>query len=140
MSSIFAAHGVKSGDVAAIVECADVEMSVERASECGLIVNELVSNSLLHAFSGNVNPLNPGTISVELRERDDQFELIVSDDGSGYPAESEKFRDSMGLSIVRGLVKYQLKGSLQDSASADATGTCFRIIFPRVPDSGASLQ
>jgi two-component sensor histidine kinase len=74
-----------------------------------LIVNELISNALKHAFDGR----SKGMIDVELRRVDEeQAELIVTDDGVGVPSGLDLDAvESMGLTLVTSLVK-QIQGRI----------------------------
>ncbi|EMY71138.1 sensor histidine kinase [Leptospira vanthielii] len=98
-----------------------LEMDLDRAIPMGLILNELVSNSFRHAFMNR----NHGKIEVSLGRMDDQFVLVVKDDGSGMGTD---FWDAkgIGLTLVKNLVK-QLRGTL---ITEKITGTCFEIRFP----------
>ena len=89
-----------------------------------LIVNELLTNALAHAFP----PGRPGRISVRLRRTaDGRVELSVTDDGVGFPQEID-YRNptSLGLRIVNILVQ-QIRGTLTLERKS---GTSFSITFP----------
>ncbi len=113
-------------------------LGIDTALPCGLIVSELVSNSLKHAFppeddtplAGNTPPTEGegGQIRVELLADDhDQLTLIVGDNGIGFPEEFEFHNTaSLGLQLVTGLVG-QLDGSIELDRSQ---GTEFKITFP----------
>ncbi len=104
----------------------NVSLGMDTAIPLGIIVNELVSNSLKHAFPEGRN----GEIRVKLQRPENdhapQFTLIVSDDGVGLP-EALNFRDtaSLGLQLVNTLVE-QIEGSIELERG---TGTEFRINF-----------
>ena len=103
-----------------------VEMGIETAMPCGLIINELATNSIKHAFPNR----NDGNIKVELKHNDDSYVLIYSDDGLGLP-ENINPRDSkkLGLMVVETLVN-QLNGLME----IDRTdGTKFTIKFNELP-------
>ncbi len=105
-------------------------LDVETAVPLGLIVNELVSNALKHAFpdgrSGAVH------IQVSLVE-EEQVCLTVQDDGIGFPEEIDIHSSpSLGLTIITALVD-QLQGQL-DLHGQD--GTCFKFNFPFTTGSG----
>ncbi|MFN2168659.1 MAG: sensor histidine kinase, partial [Anaerolineae bacterium] len=96
----------------------------------GLIINELVSNSLKHAFP----PGQDGTVSITLgRGENGEYTLVVGDDGVGFPAGVDfRHTDSLGLQLVTALVD-QLEGTIRLDASA---GTCFEIVFPTAGNRG----
>jgi PAS domain S-box-containing protein len=101
-----------------------VLFDVETAIPCGLIVNELVTNTFKHAFpDGNV-----GEITVELFKEGDTVFLKVSDSGIGFPEDIDfKNTKSLGLKLVNSLVM-QLDGEIQ----LDTTnGTTFTVSFTR---------
>ncbi len=101
---------------------------VNTAIPCGLIINELVTNSLKHAFSKPVTPESHQNkeINVELHQEKDNFVLIVSDNGSGLPENLDfKNTESLGLRLVNNLVK-QLEGTIKLD---ETEGTKFKIIF-----------
>lgn len=74
----------------------------------GLIVNELITNSMKHAFTIGTE----GEIKIEFHKQLDEFVLVVSDNGIGFPEEID-FRntDSLGLQLVNNLVK-QIDGEI----------------------------
>ena len=75
-------YGDQAASVSVTVECDDVWLDVDAAIPCGLIVNELVSNALQHAFPPAGERVG-GEIRVEVREEGDgQVSLTVSDDVS----------------------------------------------------------
>ncbi|MCP4687212.1 MAG: PAS domain S-box protein [Desulfobacterales bacterium] len=116
-----AVHLVRSYGVNHItlrMDVADVELDMERAMPCGLIVNELVSNALKHAFppGRRSSGKQPCKIRVGLRMDDDgRCMLTVSDNGVGLPAgfQIERVGDaSLGLRLVN-LLSRQLEGDLR---------------------------
>jgi two-component sensor histidine kinase len=88
----------------------DIPLAITEAIPCGLIINELVSNALKHAF-----PMGEeGEITIQLqRGSANQITLIVSDNGIGFP-EQVDFRKSLslGLTLVNSLVD-QLEGTIE---------------------------
>lgn len=77
---------------------ADVRLSINLAIPCGLIINELISNALKHAFPAQI----AGTITVDLAQQDDGNVLLsVSDSGIGIPDEIDiKKTNTLGLQLV----------------------------------------
>ncbi len=122
--SIFDATGVSRGNVELSVEFEEIALAVDKAIPCGLILNELVSNALKHAFANE----RRGTLRVELRRVGaGQLELVVADDGVGMNAGlGPATADSLGMQLVTTLVE-QLEGEL---AIVQEAGTSFRIRFP----------
>ena len=105
------------------VDVKDVFLDVNTGIPCGLIINELVSNSLKHAFHDD----RKGEIQVGLyKQKDGEFSLNVRDNGSGFPADRD-FRntESVGMQIVMALVE-QLEGRIELDRGE---GTSFTIRF-----------
>ena len=107
--------------------CLDINESIP----LGLITNELVSNSLKHAFPSqslfnNINK-EPKQISVSLKKKKGKnIELTVKDNGVGLPNNfEEKTENSLGMNLVMDLVQ-QIKGKLKIDNS---NGACFKITF-----------
>lgn len=86
----------------------NVDLDASQALPLGLILNEAVSNSMKHAFPGDME----GTISVSLRHIADKnlYILSIRDDGQGLPLGFDHKQDSFGLSLMQGLCE-QLGGS-----------------------------
>ena len=77
-------YGMNSRPVELASRIGDVQLDLDRAVSCSLIVNELVSNALKHAFPEG----RPGRVCVELQPFGDrQHVLVVGDDGVGLPAD-----------------------------------------------------
>ncbi len=91
------------------VDTADVTLDINTAIPCGLIINELVTNSLKHAFPGG----RKGGISITLRKQGDgQLMLTVSDNGVAFPEDLDFRKTStLGMQLVVSLVG-QLKGAI----------------------------
>lgn len=109
---------------------AAVYLGMQRAIPCGLLVNELVTNALKHAF-----PDRRGTVEVALeREDGGRCRILVSDDGVGIP-ESVKLGEvsSLGFRLIPTLVG-QLKGEAR-LLRPEAGGACVEIAFSDEPES-----
>ncbi len=121
---LFRTYRADAGVVTLRVIVSDaVRLGVGTAIPCGLIVNELVSNALKHAFPGG----RAGEVRVEL-DRDERGKLVlaVSDTGVGFPADIDfRTTGSLGLKLVATLAD-QLEGSIELGRSG---GTTFKITF-----------
>jgi len=122
-ASIFRSYGVSMEDVVLAVRVEDVQLGIDTVIPCGLIVNELITNSLKHAFPDE----RRGRVHVDLAARGDgAFCLTVGDDGVGmHRAGDLADASSLGLQIVATLTE-QLDGRLDVSSNG---GTEFRITF-----------
>jgi PAS domain S-box-containing protein len=123
-SSIFAATGISPSAVNLRLEMQEVSLGVDKAIPCGLILNELITNALKHAFPAP----RLGTVSVELsRDGDGRVTISVSDNGTGMPENFDlNHSPSLGLSLVHTLVE-QLEGHIDIVRDS---GTTFRVAFP----------
>ncbi|MFQ5975369.1 MAG: PAS domain S-box protein [Candidatus Hydrothermarchaeales archaeon] len=121
---LFRSYEGDTGKIAVKVDVRDVLFGVDFAIPCGLIINELVSNSLKHAFPNG----RKGEIKIALCSIDeDEIELVVSDNGVGIPKDLD-FRntESLGLRLVTILAEDQLQGKIKLSRTK---GTKFQIKF-----------
>jgi len=96
-NGLFATYGVNPDDIVLAVDTEDIPLDVDAAISCGLIVNELVSNSLKHAFPAH----RKGQVEVTLCSAGTDVVLEVADDGAGFPANLD-FRNpsTLGLKLV----------------------------------------
>ena len=103
VSELFGSYGADTAEITPRLEIHQVPVDVDTAVSCGLIINELVSNALKHAFA----PQKGGEVLVELgQESPESLVLKVEDDGVGFPAEVN-FRETetLGLQLVGMLVE-----------------------------------
>ncbi|MBU7010559.1 MAG: PAS domain S-box protein [Theionarchaea archaeon] len=115
-------------DITVTMEVDDVSIGVDTAVPCGLIINELVTNALKHAFSGE-----KGEIIVGFHKSDGEIELQVADNGVGIP-DTIDFRttETLGLQLVTILAEDQLDGTVQLTRNK---GTAFCINFKSEQDA-----
>ena len=100
----------------------DSYLPIDIAIPCGLIINELISNSFKYAFKNR----DHGTISIHFKEEENSYKLTVRDDGIGISKDLDiKNTKSLGLKIIHKLAK-QIDGVLQSDFS---NGTEFIITF-----------
>lgn len=110
VSGLFSSYGINPGTIKTKLDLDDVLLDIDTAIPCGLILNELVTNSLKHAFPKG----REGEMNVVLSQEDkNNMKIIVSDNGIGFP-ENIDFRntESLGLQLVNTLVG-QLKGEIK---------------------------
>jgi two-component sensor histidine kinase len=121
---LFRSYGVNPEKIGLKIDMADTLLELNNAIPCGLVINELISNSLKYAFPQD----GTGEIKITLRSMNqDEIELTVSDDGIGIPAEMDLEKvESMGLQLVNILVENQLEGEIDLDRDG---GTAFRIRF-----------
>lgn len=124
--SLIRSYGVNPEKVPIRVNAEDIMLEIDSAIPCGLLVNELVSNSLKHAFPEG----EQGEITIVFRATgEDEIELSVSDNGVGAP-EHLDFRnaESFGLRLVAILAEDQLQGKIKLNRDQ---GTEFSVTFKK---------
>jgi two-component sensor histidine kinase len=134
---LFRSFGVKDRQIRLRTELDQLELELDDALPFGLLISEVVSNSLKHAFPQG----RGGEVSVFLRQHSDKtISLILSDDGIGMPRELDwTTTRSLGLRLVRALAQ-QLRGTLEIRSEG---GTEVRLTFQvrhRDPMGGAEFH
>ncbi len=133
LSNLFHSYGVNCERIAGRVGLNSLVLGVDQAIPAGLILNELISNALKHAFPGN----RAGSVSVEGGESDGTMTLVVRDDGVGLPENFNPSQtSSLGIRIVQILTR-QLKGTL---AIENHGGAAFRVSFPLLTHAGNDVR
>ncbi|MEN6573901.1 sensor histidine kinase [Methanobacterium aggregans] len=119
---LFQSYVVDSESVKLVVDVEDVTFGIDTAIPCGLIINEIVTNSIKYAFPED----RVGEITIKLWAEDKTILLEISDDGVGVPDDfSIVETKTLGLQLVATLVK-QLEGTIE---LMPQEGTKFRISF-----------
>ncbi|MBW2037353.1 MAG: PAS domain S-box protein [Deltaproteobacteria bacterium] len=123
VDSLLRSHKVHPERIALKIDVGDVLLGIDKAIPCGLIINELVTNSLKYAFPEEKR----GEIRITLRSsEEDGIELMVCDNGIGFePHLDFRDTDSLGMQLVVMLVK-QIGGSIELKRNG---GTTFKIKF-----------
>ena len=124
--TLFSSYKKETQDITLIIDVKDVFLNLDTAVPLGLIINELVTNSLKHGFKER----DEGEISIALSHiDDDKIELNVRDNGIGLPEGFNiKEAESLGLEIVAVLSEKQLNGDLKIKRDS---GTEFQIVFQK---------
>jgi PAS domain S-box-containing protein len=117
---LFSAYCVDPSRIRLELSVEPISFGVDQAIPCGLILNELISNSLKHAFTDG----RRGIIRVSLREKENNcVELAVSDNGVGLPVDFRLEQcQTLGLQVVRTLIR-QLRADLSVTSGDGATFT-----------------
>jgi PAS domain S-box-containing protein len=127
VKDILSSYSRVSSSITAIVEVEDIYLNIDTALPMGLIVNELVSNCIKHAF-----PDGNGNINISLIPDKDDYILTVSDNGIGLPEDIDPFEsNSLGLKLVNSL-SVQLEGDLKVQGH---DGTSFLLKFKELIQS-----
>ncbi len=133
-SNLFASYGKEHGNVDLVLDAEHVDMIVDTAIPCGLIVNELISNSLKHAF-----PMEKaGEVRVNFHSTGGGvYQLSVADSGVGLPAGFDFSRTkSLGLQLVTVMTEL-LGGTIELNQDC---GTKFTITFKEYREAGTELH
>ncbi|MCF8275466.1 MAG: PAS domain S-box protein [Flavobacteriales bacterium] len=121
--NLFHSYGRPEGGLSLDFDLEELYLNLDTSIPCGLIINEVVSNSLKYAFKGR----ETGSIRIEFSKLSDgKLKLIISDDGIGLPSDFDiDNADSLGLQLVTTLIT-QISGVLQIDT---INGTQFNIVF-----------
>lgn len=123
---LFQAYKINPGKIDLVIKADSiVYVDIRKATPCGLVLNELISNALKHAFPGD----EPGKLEIIIGEtKGTEIEILVHDNGLGLPDDVDIHQSrSVGLHLVNGLVTNQLYGQMEVRRDG---GTQFRITFP----------
>lgn len=123
-SYLFNSYRINMNIILLNINVGDMYLNINKAIPCGLIINELLTNALKHAFTDG----RKGKISIKFhRENDNKLILEIRDNGKGLPEGLNiETSSSLGLKLVKNLAK-QIDGKLYIERE---TGTIFKIIFP----------
>ena len=94
VTHLFDSYGITKSQIKKVIDVQYINLNIDTAVPCGLIICEIVSNSLKYAFKeGRI-----GKVTVSLKIKEEKFHLTISDDGIGFPEEIDfKKTDSLGL-------------------------------------------
>jgi PAS domain S-box-containing protein len=119
-NSLFQFFGIKGKGITLTNDIRDVFLAIDTAIPIGLVINELISNSLKYAF-----PEGEGEISIAIHRQDHTLTILFKDNGIGIPEDFDwRNAKSMGLRLVITLVD-QLDGTIELDRTA---GTAFTIV------------
>jgi polar amino acid transport system substrate-binding protein len=106
---LFRSYNTNPKAISLLINTEDVMISIDTAIPCGLIINELISNVLKHAFPNG----RSGEIRVEMKKYEKGIRIIFEDNGAGFP-EGIDFHntETLGLQLVNMLVA-QLDGTIE---------------------------
>ena len=124
--SLFNTHNINPGKIGLTVQSdGEIYVDITKAIPCGLILNELISNALKHAFPGD----RKGELQIIISEtKNAETDIVVRDNGVGLPDNIDIHQpQTLGLELVNGLVKNQLDGQIEVRRDA---GTQIHLKFP----------
>jgi PAS domain S-box-containing protein len=113
-------------DIDLIFNLEEIPLSITQGVPCSLIINEVVTNILKHAYSGRES----GIINTTVEQENDDIKLQICDDGNGLPENFGEMKDeSLGLQLID-LLTIQLGGEKVFTSSG--SGACFTLTFPKI--------
>ena len=122
VDQLMSSYQVEDHRIKYSIDMPEIVFDVNIVIPLGLIVNELVSNALKHAFPDGAD----GELRLAMNTRDDECILSVKDNGIGFPADLDIYdTETLGMIIVSSLVK-QIKGQVETISKG---GTEFLITF-----------
>jgi len=123
--NLLVSHNIVTGKIRIDYDLDKISLDIDSAVPCGLIINELATNAIRHAFPGDAG----GTLAIGFRRTDGgTFRLTVSDDGVGLAQGFDLLRaDTLGMQLVAALTD-QLEGRVR-VARANGRGTGFVVEF-----------
>ncbi len=120
---LFESYKIDSNIITLHLNAEKAVLHIDKAVPCSLIINEMISNSLKHAFPEG----RKGVITIDFRKGTDNYILTYSDDGIGIPVGITFDRtESLGMQLIKGLTK-QINGLIELNRTA---GTKYTITFP----------
>ncbi|HVN73695.1 MAG TPA: PAS domain S-box protein [Methanoregula sp.] len=130
MDQIAASYATATS-VKVVVDAEGTLLDIARATPCGLIINELVTNSFKYAFPESFDcpkiRNEPCTVRVSMQKSGDVYTLVISDNGIGLPPGFDIANaKSLGLKLVNFLARHQLRSTVETHTGA---GTEFVIRF-----------
>lgn len=125
--SLMVAYNIDPSRIAMNIQSDEITLNIETAVPCGLIITEIITNSLKYAFP-DTNKSGGCEVTIRFfRNQDNSLTLIIGDNGIGLSKDIDLTKKkSMGLYLVEQLAKRQLDGSLQIDYN---NGTLFKISF-----------
>ena len=101
VSNLFFSYNIDKNRIKKIIDIEDIKLNMETAIPCGLIISELISNSLKYAFPNEIG----GQIAIFLKFIEEEYVLTISDNGIGLSDDLDfKNTDSLGLQLVNSLI------------------------------------
>jgi PAS domain S-box-containing protein len=120
--NLFQAYEINAQGIKLETTMAPCSLNIDTAVPCGLIINELVTNALKYAFTGQIK----GKININFTLENRVCVLTVSDSGIGFPQDLDyRKAPTLGLRLVGSLVK-QIRGEIE---LLETAGTTFKITF-----------
>ena len=123
-NTLISGHKINKDKLSLRLDIEDFTLSIDTLIPCGLILNELMTNSLKYAFIDG----REGQISIKgLVSSGKEIQLVYSDNGIGFPAGFDFAKvETLGLRLINGLITSQLRGNIEITTKPE---TVFTIAF-----------
>ena len=129
VDDLFDSYGVNHDDVKIDISADKIFLNADTAIPVGLIINELVTNSLKYAFPAENSDHEETMIYIKFHRNNKNILLVVGDNGIGLPEDLDlQHSETLGLRLVRSLVD-QINGTVELRGNDQ---TEFRIIFTQI--------
>lgn len=124
MNLLLSGYGLAEKRIQIELQVEEVLVAIDTAIPCGLVLNELITNTVKYAFPNG----RPGTLRVALHRTESQvLELVFADDGVGVPKNFDfRQQGSLGMQTILALVEHQMHGQVEFDGSA---GVAWRFTF-----------
>jgi two-component system, sensor histidine kinase PdtaS len=124
VEDLFSTYTTDPNKIELIIEMEKMDMDINTSVPLGLIINEMVTNTLKYAFPGGKS----GYLKIALHQTDSDYILEVNDNGVGIPEDYNiEESESLGMLLINSLTS-QLDGTLELTSKK---GTKFKITFPQ---------
>ncbi len=131
-TGIVVSLGIETDNVGLDLKLEPIDLNVDTAIPCGLIVNELLTNSLKYAFKGR----DAGVIRIEFSLANDLYTLVVADDGVGFSRGDDQTRGTnLGMTLIEA-ISHQLGA---ETTWNTENGTEFTMVFKEYSEAGAQI-
>ena len=122
--SLFSSYLIDTNKILLKITAEDIPLTIDSAVPCGLVINEIITNSLKYAFPEG----RDGEIRIDLHSRGEGLiELRIADDGISLPEDFDlKKTNTLGFQIITNLIENQLHGEIDLNLE---NGVEFRIKF-----------
>ena len=129
IDNLFQSYNVHPDRIALILDVDKIMIRMDTAVSCGFVINELISNSLKHAFPEG----RKGKINIEFHSDDEKgFKMVIRDNGIGFKTDLTK-SNTLGLQLVTAVVEH-IEGSIKlDSSGGTRLEIAFRETIYREP-------
>jgi two-component sensor histidine kinase len=126
-NDLFKFYVIDTRKITLNLDISEIAFEIDTAIPCGLLINELLSNALKHAFPDG----REGEISISLKKKGSEggleYELTAKDNGVGIPEDLDiATTNSLGLQLISSLAEHQLQGKMDLQRTG---GTAFHISF-----------